>query len=63
MNILKTAERNMTGAGRVIPGEAAELAVFSTVHFLVDFCCIFLLTAFLLPLMADRFDCFYNIQL
>jgi len=56
MNILKTAERNMTGAGRVIPGEAAELAVFSTVHFLVDFCCIFLLTAFLLPLMADRFE-------
>lgn len=32
-----------------------ELAAFSGIHFLVDFCCIFLLTAFLLPLMADRF--------
>ncbi|MBR2779076.1 MAG: MFS transporter [Firmicutes bacterium] len=35
--------------------ENRDLAAFSILHFLVDFGCIFLLTAFLLPLMADRF--------
>lgn len=66
MIFFKFTERNNSGPGRVIWKETTDLAVFSAVHFLVDYCCIFLLTAFILPLMADRFQwiCFlvtYNL--
>lgn len=38
--------------GRMAGGR--PLAVFSSVHFLVDFCCILLLTAFVVPLAENR---------
>ena len=56
MIFLKNTERSITELDTLIKKEMTDLVVFSVIHFLVDYCCIFLLTAFLIPLMINRFE-------